>query len=85
VTLDANDFMGLVNAGKIDSRMKTPTQTDPLMLAEITYCAICGKKKGKVSQESSQHIKASSIIVICDDCHSQFGELPLEKAPIEEL
>lgn len=87
MTLDAADFMKLVQLDnyKLDSRMKNPKETHPQYKLERTYCNICGKPKGWVSQESSKYMAAQNIIVVCDDCCSQFGELPLEKADIKEL
>lgn len=82
---DPVDFVRQSVEGKIDSRMKTPTETHPIYALERTYCALCGKKKGYVSQESSKYIKANNIIVVCDDCDRELGQLPLEKANITEV
>jgi len=83
--IDPNEFMTLSKEGKLDSRLKTPTATHPQYKLERTYCIVCGKPKGWVSQESYKYIKANSIILVCEDCEGCFGTLPLPKANITEI
>jgi hypothetical protein len=85
MSLDPQDFMSLLEDNRLDSRMKTPVKTHAQYNLEKTYCTICGHPKGWVSQGDSKYIKAMNIVVICDDCYSQFGSLPLQEAPIKEL
>jgi hypothetical protein len=87
--LDPLDFVSQANAGKLDSRVKETSRssvtTHSIYALERTFCVVCGKEKGWVSQTSSKYIAASNIIVICDRCELLFGNLPLRKADIHEV
>lgn len=85
MTLDPVEFNKQIVDGKVSSKLKDAKVTHPIYPLERTYCALCGKPKGWVSQESSKYIAANQIVVVCDDCNGQFGELPLEKANIQEV
>jgi hypothetical protein len=83
---NAQEFLKLSSTGKIDSRMKTATETHPIYLVERAYCVICGKKGGYSSQESSKYIRPSHLIYVCDDCVFAYGEpVGLEKADVKEI
>jgi len=51
-----------------DSRLTSLRATHSILPLERTYCANCGRPWGWTSQESSQSIAASEIIVVCEDC-----------------
>lgn len=70
---------------KLDSRLSFTRVTHPTLPLERTFCVNCGKPKGWVSTESFDFISANQIIVICDDCESSLGEVPLIRANIEEI
>ena len=61
-----------------DSRLKgfRGRVTHPVLPLERTYCASCGRVKGWVSSESMEFIRASSVIVLCDDCAARLGAPP---------
>lgn len=74
-----------------DSRLKgyNGAVTHPHLPLERTYCAICGRPKGWVNVETAEHIRAFSVIVICDSCdedlRNKLGPVPLQEAAIEEM
>jgi len=68
-----------------DSRLKYSQITHPTQPYERTFCVVCCKPKGWVTVESYNTIKASNIIVICDDCASFMGPTGLQEAPIQEV
>lgn len=74
---------------KVDSRNVHNKVTHPTLPLERTYCAFCGKEKGWVSQESSEHIAAFNVVVVCDDCDEKFkastGLFPGEEVHIPEV
>lgn len=83
---NAQDFLQLSREGKIDSRMKTATETHAIYPLERGYCVFCGKKGGYASQESSKYIRPSHLIYVCDDCVSLHGEPEgLKKADVKEI
>lgn len=77
-----DSIMQLVDNKLLDSRVKGygPTETHPQLQMERTYCVVCSKPYGWVSQESSAWIALYSVIVICDECHTAMGEMPLPRA-----
>lgn len=78
----------LINEGLVDSRAKEtaghPLITHPQLKLEMVYCVFCLKPKGWVSQDSFKYIRAQNIIVVCDNCHESNGELPLQRAHIQD-
>ena len=79
----------LILTGKVDSRAKGsaghPVVTHPTFALERTYCVICMRPYGYVSQESFKYIQANNIVVVCDDCIFSMGEPPLQEAYIEHI
>jgi len=81
--LDIKDLAQQINQEKLDSRLKYKQVTHATQPYERVYCILCSAPHGWVSQESYKFIKASNIIVICDDCIEGLGqEPPLERAII---
>lgn len=70
-----------------DSRLKgfRVRVTHPTLPLERSYCSICGKPKGWVTTESSEFIRATEVVVVCDGCVLAYGEPPLLRCPIEEV
>jgi hypothetical protein len=79
----------LINTGKVDSRKKVtagnPVVTHSVLNMERTYCVMCLKPHGWVTQESFEFIRVHNVICICDDCTFSMGELALQPALINEV
>lgn len=72
-----------------DSRLKGyfGKVTHPSELMERTYCTKCGAPYGFVAQESMEHIRVGSIIVLCEKCEAELnalGGVPMEVAAGKE-
>lgn len=62
--------------------------THAVLPYERTYCANCGKPWGWTTQDSSQHIAAQEIVVVCESCFETLNSragAPFERIPAEEL
>jgi hypothetical protein len=84
----STDLKGLKSAFDLkteDSRLKYNRVTHPTLPLERTYCVVCAKPKGWVTTESSEYIRANNIIVICEDCSSAMGSMPLQEVDIKEV
>jgi len=56
-----------------DSRLKGifGKVTHPKLVAERTYCFMCGKPHGWTTMDSSQFAAPAHIVVSCDDCDAK--------------
>lgn len=70
-----------------DSRLLTGTirVSDPSGKFERTFCFICGKPQGWISNDSSNLCAPEHVIVTCDDCDARYGMLPLDQIPTDLL
>lgn len=76
-----------------DSRLKGffGQVTHPTLPCQRTYCFLCGAPTGYTSQESSQYIAPSHIVVTCDKCDieivEKFGKenFPFQQVPTQLL
>ena len=53
-----------------DSRLKGHhgRVTHAVLSLERTFCANCGRPWGWTSEDSSKHIAAAEIVVLCEEC-----------------
>ena len=74
-----------------DSRLKgyAGRVTHAVLPLERTFCANCGRPWGWASQDSSEHIAASEIVVFCEECFAALNAAhqaaPLERIPESEM
>ena len=74
-----------------DSRLKgyQGRVTHAILPLKRTFCANCGRPWGWASEDSSEHIAASEIVVFCEECFVALNAAdhssPLQRIPENEM